>query len=415
MVRQRVDLLILGSQETVTIPDGPVDDLGIIDGGGVAVKNGVIHAAASTQLLERKYSARTIIDASGETILPGFVDPHTHLVFKGSREDEFHMRVQGASYMEVLRRGGGIVETVNRTRQTGPEELLEIALRRLDQALESGTTTIEIKSGYGLSTHDELKILSVIKRLSQHHPTRVVPTFLGAHAVPRDYSSPAEYLSLVMQQMLPLVVQRKLARFCDVFCENGAFDDGASLRILKAGAKLGLEPKIHADEFSNSGGAKVANVTGAASADHLVHSPMVELERMIKTRVIPVLLPASSQSLLMTEYAPAREMLKMGLPVALGTDFSPANWALSQLTVAAVAARELRMKTEEIIRGITVNAARALGLEKRVGSITLGKAADLAILRAPNHKWVGYSYADRLVDKVLIGGRLVVEKGSRIL
>jgi imidazolonepropionase len=389
------------------------DDLGIVDEGGVAIDNGKIVATASSKLLERKYSARREISAHGEIIMPGLVDPHTHLVFQGSREAEFRLRQEGAKYLDILKNGGGIMETVNRTRATSEEELLSIAQDRLDVMAESGTTTVEIKSGYGLQPYDELKILRTIKRLKKISACRIVATFLGAHAIP-PYISQKEYSKLVIDKMIPSVTSQKLADFCDVFCENGAFDVAPSKTILEAGIRGGLKSKIHADQFSDNGGAKLANDVRAVSADHLIHSNSFELERMLKTSVTPVVLPVSCQSLLNHTYAPAREMLAMGLPVALGTDFSPSNWVLSLLNVAAVAARELRMKSEEIIRGITINAAKALGLSHRIGSLAPGKSADLVILKVPSYKRVGYAYEDGMIEKVLIAGKEIVRGGRRV-
>ena len=351
--------------------------------------------------------------ATGEIVLPGFVDPHTHLVFDGSREEEFQQRLEGASYLDILRKGGGIMETVNRTRQTSQVELLAIAQRRLNTMVEAGTTTLEIKSGYGLRLEDELKILRVIRQLGKQNLCKIAATFLGAHSIPTGMS-PEEYARTVIVEMIPAVRRERLAEFCDVFCENGVFSPPLSRKILRAGARNGLRPRIHADQFTESQGARIANDAGAMSADHMVHSKLDELERMTKTSVIPVLLPASSHSLLSSEYAPAKDMLSRGLPVALGTDFSPSNWILGQLTVAAVAARGLRMKAAEIIRGITINAARSLGLEHEVGSIAPRKRADIVILKVPSYKWVGYTYGERLVDKVLIEGREVVREGKRV-
>ena len=414
MVKKRVDVLVLNSNETITLdsPDGE-KGLGIVDNGGVAINQGKIVLAASTDLLERKFHARKTIDAEDEIILPGFVDPHTHLVFAGDRDDEFQLRIAGVSYMEILRKGGGIIETVNRTRQATPESLFESGKQRLDTCLESGSTTVEIKSGYGLRLDDEFKILRTVQRLGKDHPCNIVPTFMGAHAVPPGETSP-EYVSSVVNEMLPKVAQAGLAQFCDVFCEQGVFDSIESERVLTRAAKLGLKRKIHAAQFTDCGGAEVANKHHATSADHLVHSSAEQLEKMMETEVIPVLLPSSSHSLLTGERADARGMLAMGLPVALGTDFSPSNWMLGQLTVAALASRELRMNASEIIRGITINAARALGLENRTGSLHRGKHADLVTLRAPNHRWIGYAYGERVVDNVLIGGEWVVSGGKRI-
>jgi len=414
MVKKRVDVLVLNSNETITL-DSPENEngLGIVDHGGVAIKQGKIVLAASTDLLERKYRAGRTIDVENEIILPGFVDPHTHLIFAGAREAEFQPRIEGVSYMEILRKGGGIIETVNRTRQASPESLFQFGQQRLDTCLESGSTTVEIKSGYGLREDDELKILRTVQRLREYHPCNIVPTFMGAHAVPPGETS-SEFVPTIVNEMLPRVAQAGLAEFCDVFCEQGVFDSVESKMILRKAAKLGLKLKIHADQFTDCGGAEIANKLHVTSADHLVHSPKNQLEQMAKTGVTPVLLPSSSHSLMTGENADARGMLAMGLPVSLGTDFSPSNWMLGQLTVAALASRELRMNASEIIRGITINAARALGSEKRIGSLHRGKQADLVTLRAPNHRWIGYTYGERIVDNVLIGGEWVVRDGKRI-
>jgi len=414
MVKKRVDVLVLNSNETITL-DSPDNEngLGIVDHGGVAIKQGKIVLAASTDLLERKFRAGRTIDVENEIILPGFVDPHTHLVFAGARDAEFQLRIAGASYMEILRKGGGIIETVNRTRQASPESLFQFGKQRLDTCLESGSTTVEIKSGYGLREDDELKILRTVQRLRKYHPCNIVPTFMGAHAVPPGETS-SKYVPSVINEMLPKIAQAGLAEFCDVFCEQGVFDSIESEMILRKAAKLGLRLKIHADQFTDCGGAEVSNRLRATSADHLVHSSAEQLGHMTKTGVTPVLLPSSSHSLMAGENADARGMLGMGLPVALGTDFSPSNWMLGQLTVAALASRDLRMNASEIIRGITINAARALGLEKRIGSLHRGKQADLVTLRAPSHRWIGYTYGERMVDNVLIGGEQVVRDGRRL-
>ncbi len=279
--------------------------------------------------------------------------------------------------------------------------------------LEAGTTTLEIKSGYGLRLEHELKILRVISQLKRHHPCKIIATFLGAHAVPAGVI-PEEYARIVVEEMIPAVHQEGLAEFCDVFCENGIFNPELSKKILRAGTANGLRPKIHADQFTDSMGARVANAVGATSADHLVYSEPRELERMTASSVVPVLLPASSRSLLSADYPRAREMLSERLPVSLGTDFSPSNWVLGQLTVAAEASRGLRMKAEEIIRAITINAAKALGLQRSIGSIENGKSADIVILKVPNHKWIGYTYGEGIVDKVLIEGREVVREGKKV-
>ena len=412
-MKRRIDLLILDSKETITVDDSMEDDIGVIDDGGVAIDGGRIADVASSQLLERKYTASKHLLATNEIILPGFVDPHTHLVFQGSREEEFQRRVDGASYLDILRKGGGIMETVNKTRQTTQSELLSIAQHRLNSMLEAGTTTLEVKSGYGLRLEQEMKILEVIRGLDRQNPCKIVATFLGAHAVPEGMS-PEEYARIVIEEMIPAVHQQNLATFCDVFCENGVFSPELSKKILKAGSINGLKPKIHADQFSDSQGARVANDLRAMSADHMVYSRSSDLERMTKTSTVPVLLPASSHSLMGGDYAAAKEMLSKELPVALGTDFNPSNWILGQLTVGAIAARGLRMKAAEIIRGITINASKALGLQNTVGSIRNGKRGDIVILKIPTYKGIGYTYGEGLVDKVLIEGREIVREGKRV-
>jgi imidazolonepropionase len=305
------------------------------------------------------------------------------------------------------------METVNKTHQTTEAELFSVAQGRLDSMIECGTTTLEIKSGYGLALEGELKILRVIRRLNRQNPCKIVATFLGAHAIPNGMT-PEVYAKMVTEEMIPAVRRARLAEFCDVFCEKGVFNPELSKQILRAGSRNGLKPKIHADQFSESQGARTANETVAISADHLVYSQSEELARMTETSVVPVLLPASSHSLLSADYAPARDMLAEELPVALGTDFSPSNWIIGQLTVAGVAARGLRMKAAEIIRAITINAARALGVQHSVGSITKGKRADIVILKVPSYKWVGYNYGEKVLDKVLIEGEEVVREGKRV-
>ncbi len=334
-------------------------------------------------------------------------------MFQGSREEEFQLRQQGVSYLEILKKGGGIRETVNKTRETSEDDLVSVAQKRLDTAMELGTTTMEIKSGYGLQLYDELKILRSIRQLKRNNPCKITATFLGAHAIP-PYTSQDEYSRTIVQEMLPVVSQQKLAEYCDVFCEDGAFDKDSSKKILVAGRRTGLLPKIHADQFTDNGGARLATEVEAVSADHLVHMPDSEFYGMIRASVTPVVLPASSLSLLSEQYAPARQMLKAGLSVALGSDFSPSNWCLGLLTVAALAARHLRMKSEEIIRGITVNAAKALRLDHRIGSLSPGKSADIVLLKAPTYKRIGYTYGEKMVDKVLIAGKEVVSEGQRV-
>ncbi|MEM2354770.1 MAG: imidazolonepropionase [Candidatus Bathyarchaeia archaeon] len=418
-----MDILIVNANELITLAGGSekprvgkqMRELSVIRGGCVAVKDGRIIAVGKTADVKKIVRAETIINASGKTVMPGFVDPHTHLVFAGSREEEFQMRVEGASYMEILKAGGGILKTVRETRKASSDELLGFGLNTLDVMLSHGTTTVEAKSGYGLTAKDELKILGVIKRLNQLHVVDVVPTFMGAHAIPNEYrSNPEDYVKLVVEDMIPKVAERKLAEFCDVFCEKDVFTIEQSRRILEAGKAQGLKPKIHADEMSSFGGAELAAHVGAVSAEHLLYASDGGLKAMAEKGVIAVLLPAAAFSLMAGRYADARKMIEYGVPVALGTDFNPSCWIENQQLVIAFACHFMRMTPAEAITAATINAAHAIGRAHEVGSIEVGKKADIIVLNIPNHMFLGYRFGVNLVDKVIKNGRLVVDEETRL-
>ena len=421
--KEKADILIVNANELITLAGGSekprtgkqMRDIGIIKGGCVAVKDGRIIAVGKTSDVRKGVRAETIINASGKTVMPGFVDPHTHLIFAGSREDEFQMRVEGASYMDILRAGGGILKTVRETRKASADELLGFGLNTLDVMLCYGTTTVEAKSGYGLTTKDEMKILGVIKRLNQLHAVDVVPTFMGAHAVPAEYrNAPEDYVKIVVEEMIPKVAEKELAEFCDVFCEKGVFTLEQSRRILEAGKNHGLKPKIHADEMNASGGAELAANVGAVSAEHLLHSSDAGLKAMADKGVIAVLLPAAALSLMGGRYADARKMIDYGVPVALGTDFNPSCWIENQQLVVAFACFFMRMTPAEAITATTINAAHAIGRAHEVGSLEVGKKADIIVLNVPNHVFVGYRFGVNLVDKVIKNGRLVVDEEASL-
>ncbi|MEM0057445.1 MAG: imidazolonepropionase [Candidatus Bathyarchaeia archaeon] len=421
--REKADILIVNANELITLAGGSekprvgsqMRELGIIRGGCVAIKDGRIIAVGKTVDVRKNVRAETIINASGKTVMPGFVDPHTHLVFAGSREDEFQMRIEGTSYMDILKSGGGILKTVRETRKASVDELLGFGLSTLDVMLRHGTTTVEAKSGYGLTTKDEMKILGVIKRLNQLHAVDVVPTFMGAHAIPPEYrSSPEDYVKLVVEEMIPRVAEKALAEFCDVFCERGVFTIEQSRRILEAGKGYGLKPKIHADEMSTFGGAELAASLGAVSAEHLLFASDEGLKAMAEKGIIAVLLPAAAFSLMSGRYADARKMIDYGVPVALGTDFNPSCWVESQQLVVAFACHFMRMTPAEAITAATINAAHAIGRAKEVGSIEVGKKADIIVLNMPNHMFLGYRFGVNLVDKVIKNGRLVVDEEAKL-
>lgn len=420
MTRKKVDLLIENARELITLRGGSqkpllrerLKDIGIIQDGGLAIHEGRIFAVGVTHEIKRKFEGKETMDASEKVVMPGFIDPHTHLVFAGSREDEFEMRIEGATYMEVLEKGGGILKTVEATRRASKDELIECCKKTLNVMLEHGTTTVEAKSGYGLTTNDEIKCLEVIKRLNGEHPIDIVPTFLGAHAIPREYKNNAdEYVKLIIGEMIPAVANRRLAEFCDVFCERGVFSIEHSRKILLSGKEYGLTPKLHADEMTRLGGAELAAEVRAISADHLLFASDDGMRMMAKQGVVAVLLPGSSLSLMMGTYADARKMIRWGVPVALGTDYSPSCWVENQQLIIALACHQMRVVPAEAIAAATINAAHAINRAREVGSLEPGKKGDLIILNIPNHRFLGYRFGANLVEKVIKEGRLVVDEG----
>lgn len=423
MTKKKVDLLITNANELVTLQGWSQNsafgvqmrDLGIVRKGSIAIHNGKIVAIGKASGIERDFSGEECIDATGEVVMPGFVDPHTHLVFAGSREDEFEMRIEGASYMEILQKGGGILKTVRETRKASEEKLVKNCKKTLDVMLEQGTTTVEAKSGYGLTIKDEIKCLKVIQRLNKEHPVTVVSTFLGAHAIPPEYKRKAdEYVKLITDEMIPAVANQKLAEFCDVFCEKGVFNRGQSRQILLHGKKYGLKPKLHADEMTHFGGAELAAEVEAISAEHLLFASNTGLKAMSKKHVVAVLLPAAAFSLMLGKYANARNMIEIGVAVALGTDFNPSCLVENQQIIIALSCRQMRMTPAEAVTAATINAAHAVNRAHEVGSLELGKKADVIILNVPNHKFLGYRFGVNLVDKVIKEGKLVVEQGKCI-
>ena len=417
--RETVDLLIVNADELVTLAGDnqrarvgkQMRELGIIRDGSLAVKDGRIVAVGKTHEVTKKFRSENVLSANGKTVLPGFIDAHTHLIFAGSREDEFQMRVEGASYVEILNAGGGILRTVRETRKASVDRLVAEGLAKLDAMLEHGTTTVEAKSGYGLTTKDELKILDAIRRTNQLHTVDVVPTFLGAHAVPLEYKGNTHgYVNLIIEEMLPRVTEKALAEFCDVFCERNVFSLEQSRKILSAAKGYGLKSKVHADEMSMLGGAGLAADIEAISAEHLLFSSEENLKAMAAKNVVAVLLPAAALSLMMGKYADARLMIECGVPVALGTDFNPNCLTESMQLVIALGCYIMRLTPGEAVTAATINAAHAIGKANEVGSLEVGKKADAVILNAPNHKFLGYHFGTNLVDKVVKNGRIAVDK-----
>jgi imidazolonepropionase len=362
------------------------------------------------------------LDAAGGTVTPGLIDPHTHLLFAGSREGELVLRQQGAGYLEILAAGGGILSTVAATRAATVPELEDHGRRWLAEMLSHGTTTIEAKSGYGLDLATELRLLDVAHRLGEEGPVDVLPTWLGAHAVPPEFRARPEgteaFVRYLLEEQLPGVVAQGRARFADVFCELGVFTVDQSRRILDAAARLGLGPRLHADEIAPSGGAELAAEIGALSADHLATPSPEGIEALAGAAangspVVATLLPATSWFLMHETYAPARTLIERGVPVALATDFNPGTSPTASLPfVMTVACLELKLTPSEALAAVTVNAAHALGIGGDAGSIEPGKLADLVIWRVPDHRQIPYWPAADLVRSVIKRGRVVLERGA---
>ncbi len=411
------DLILENAAQILTLNAGktavrPEEKLAIVTHGSIAVAGGqIVWVGPGHQLAEQVDLSGNPrrIEASGKVVLPGFIDSHTHLVFAGTREKEFELRLQGASYQEIAAKGGGIKSTVHKTRQAGKEELFQIGKRHLDQMLSLGTTTVEAKSGYGLSIKDEIKMLEVLRDLDRAHPVDVVPTFMGAHEIPPEYAGRKEnYVRLVIEEMIPAVAEQKLAVFCDVFCEQGVFSPEESRRILEAGKRCGLEAKIHADELTSLGGAELAAELGAVSADHLLFASDKGMESLAEKGVVATLLPGTAFFLFLGRYAPARRMIEKGVTVALASDFNPGSCMTQSLPlITTLACTQMRMTPAEAILGITLHAAMALKKEKEIGSLEAGKQADFVILDIPDYRHLSYHFGINHVWKVIKKGRVV--------
>ncbi|MGG1663533.1 imidazolonepropionase [Brevibacillus sp. NRS-1366] len=393
-----------------------MNQLSIIENGSVWLEDGVIQRVGTDADLAEAYSERgheaEIIDAAGKLVTPGLIDPHTHLVHAGSRQNEFNMRLNGATYMEIMNNGGGIHSTTAATRAASHEELFTQSKRRLDQFLLHGVTTVEAKSGYGMTLSDEIKQLEVAKKLHEEHPIDIVSTFMGAHAVPREYrEDPEAFIDLVVNEMIPEVARRKLAEFNDVFCERGVFTPEQSRRILEAGIAHGLLPKIHADEIEPYEGAEMAATIGAVSADHLLRASDRGIQMMAKAGVIAVLLPGTA-FFLMAESANGRKMIDAGVAVAISTDCNPGSSPTVSLSlIMNLGCLKMGMTPAEVLSAATINAAHAIRRAHEIGSIEIGKKADVTIFDVPDFMTLQYRYGINHVDTVVKNGTIVVRGG----
>ncbi len=420
------DLLIINAAELVTCagfshsPARGADQgrLGIIEAGAVAVADGrILEVGATADLLTRhNLPTDQVLDAHGGVILPGFVDAHTHLVFAGDRSAEWESRMQGKPYLEILREGGGIQSTVEATRAASQDDLLANARKWMRRCLAGGTTTVEIKSGYGLNRDDELKMLEVARQLGAEGPIAVVATYLGAHVVPSDYKDRrSEYLDLV-ESTAREVAQRNLARFFDVFCEEEAFTLAETERLLGFAQDLGFGLKLHAEQFTAFGAAGLAAQMGATSVDHLERLDDEGLAALKKSvalsstkGTVAVLLPAVAFHLGLDRNPPARRLIESGVPVALATDLNPGSaFTPSMPMVITLATRRLGLTTAESIMAATINGAHAVGLGAETGSIEPGKRADLIVCDIPHHKWLGYAFGWNPARTVIVGGAVII-------
>lgn len=416
------NFVLVHASELVTLSEGSgrprvgqeMNELGVVKDGAVAVEGGRIAAVGpTTAVMSKLGSGYEVIDAGGKLVTPGLIDPHVHLVFAGSREGELEdMAVRGTPYLEIKRKGGGMPTTLRKTGEATPEELLEKTRKVLDRMIIHGTTTIEAKSGYEMTFEGEIRQLEIISKLASSHPIGIVPTFL-AQGIPFGYEDRVEELTdEIVKRWLPEIARRKLAEYCDVFCEKGYFNIDQSRRILEAGRKLGMKLRIHADWLAHSGGARLGSELGVVSADHLIFTPREEVRGLVRRGVMGTLLPTTPFAYLGT-YAKARAIIDAGLPIALGTDLSAADMCESMQMMMSIATLQMKMTSAESLVAATINAAHAIERGGELGSLEVGKRADIVVFDAPNHKHFAYHYGVNLAEKVFKDGKLVAEKGRR--
>ncbi len=415
---KKATLLIKNIGQLVTM-DGPaprlradMNDLGLIENGGLAAAGEEILAVGTSEEVQGKVPLAqgcTVIDAAGSVVTPGLIDPHTHPVFAKTREREFEMRAQGKSYMEIAQSGGGIRSSVRDLRAADQDQLKKRTKGCLDRMLANGITTIEAKSGYGLSTEAEIKSLKVIRDMNLEHPIELIPTFLGAHEIPDEYrDNRSEYVRIVIEEMIPRVVEENLAEYCDIFCEEGVFDLDESKKIMQAALDAGLRLRFHADELGSSGGAELAASMHAVTADHIVYVSKAGIKALAKSGTVAVLLPGTTFSLGGKEYAPARDLIEAGVTVALSTDCNPGSSYTESLgIVISLAVLHLKMTVAEAISAVTVNAACAVERADTIGRLSPGLQADAVVWDMQDYRELPYHYGVNLVTGVIKKGKVV--------
>jgi len=413
-------ILITGASQVVTLRGGgprrgnSLSKIGVIKDGAVLVREGKIAALGPRAQVERRAEAKSAekLDVGGRVVLPGFVDSHTHLIHAASRAEEYELKIQGASYEEIARKGGGILNSVKKLRAATREALKRRAASALGEFAAHGTTTVEAKSGYGLDVASEMKILKLHQELNQEQPLEIVSTFLGAHVVPAEFRGKADgaekYLELLMEKLLPELVVGDLAEYGDVFCDRGAFTVGQSKKLLAKAKEHGLTPRLHAEQLSRTGATQLAVELGAASCDHLEHVNDSDIRALGKSKTVATLLPGCDFHLGLKEYAPARKLIEAGAIVALATDYNPGTSpTMSMPMVLSVACNQLRMTPAEAIAAATINGAAALGREKKIGSLEEGKRADLAVCEVEDYREIPYYFGMNLCWMTMKSGEIV--------
>ncbi len=417
-------LAIINCSQVVTLAGPPrprigdeMSNLGVVTDGALLIRDSKIEMVGTLSEIESLATKDcVVVDACKRVVMPGFVDAHSHPVFAGNRVDEFEERARGATYQEIAARGGGIQSTVNRTRSASVDQLVDAGKHYAEWFLRSGTTTVEAKSGYGLTLEDELKILRAIKRLNEETALRYIPTFLGAHSIPAEYRNRRDqYVSLIIDEMLPAVAGDKLAEFCDVFCEEKVFTTHESWKILSAARCHGLGLRMHADQLSLSGGAKLAAELGTATADHLEHTDTEGIAALKSANVQPVLLPGSVYALGSSRYPAAREMIDAGLAVILATDFNPGSSPTPSMTmVLSLAVTHMKMTPAEAVTASTINAAYSLNLGNEIGSLEEGKTADVVIFDCDDYRELSYFFGIEHAWQVYSGGTRVMIRSDQV-
>jgi imidazolonepropionase len=405
LIRNIKGLVQVREQTILRVAGNAMAVLPIIENAFLHLKDGVILAYGKMEEMPSLQANHTI-DATGRFVFPSFVDSHTHLVFAASREEEFVMKIKGATYAEIAAKGGGILNSARKLQQTSEDELFERSLARAHEIIKTGTGTVEIKSGYGLTTHDELKMLRVAKRIGKETPLTVKTTFLGAHAVPADKSK-EDYVQQIIEEMIPAVAEEKLADFIDVFCEQGFFTVEDTERIVEEGKRFGMQPRIHANQLHRSGGVQVGVKTNALSVDHLENIGDEEIEALKHSNVMPTALPGAA-FFLGLPFPPARLLIDAGLPLAIASDYNPGSAPSGNMSLmVAFACIKMKMTPEEAINAATINTAAALGVQHTHGSITKGKAANIFITKPmPSLAFLPYSFGSNLIETVILNGKL---------